>query len=263
MVGLAFDYLDGPVMVMEPAWGPVDAAVRIGPLPARSASSIVAQVASALSYMHQAWIQHGEILLRNVFLLTNPRAGDMNVTAKLTNFHHAKIVNDQSVFAYESIRFGICIQNLFSKHKLDEATAALELSKLTPDSLGFDAAFRGLGLLVHAIFSGELTAMKDVAERFVGLQGIFEVDEEQFHETPLTPNLTGLDPHRASGAEGRVVALTERLHSLAFRHLGFEQASRLPGSPWANGSELALEQNVPPATQPAAGLYTPAVRFSL
>ena len=51
MLGVALDYAQGPVLVMEQSWGSVMAALRSGPLRLEACAGIAAQVADVLRFL--------------------------------------------------------------------------------------------------------------------------------------------------------------------------------------------------------------------
>jgi hypothetical protein len=112
VLGVAFDFPGGPVLVLEKTWGSVSRALTRGPLGSLKAMRIADQVNSAVHYLRKLRTRHGAVSTDNVSLLSSPRHA--NVIAKLTNFADATVHdNDQDDWNEDIYAFAFFTSNLF------------------------------------------------------------------------------------------------------------------------------------------------------
>jgi hypothetical protein len=115
VLGVAFDFPEGPVLVLERTWGSVSRALKNGPFGSRQAMRIADQVNSAVHYLRKLRMRHGAVGIDNVALLSSPR--HTNVLAKLTNFAHATVLdNDQGASNEDIYACAVFTSNLFVDH---------------------------------------------------------------------------------------------------------------------------------------------------
>jgi serine/threonine protein kinase len=165
MLGVALDYVDGPVLVMEQAWGSVMAALRSGPLRLEASARITKQVASALEFLHDRKIRHGQVGTRNVLLLESPLSSAA-IVAKLANFGTAtQLVNDTAALGSDMLNFGVFMYNLFARGYSGAGPGPEQLSQMSLDQLHDSVTVTALGPLLHGIFSRELTTAVEVVAR--------------------------------------------------------------------------------------------------
>jgi hypothetical protein len=174
MLGVVLDYPLGPVLVMERAWGSVMAALRLGPLRTDIATDIATQIASALEYLHDNGIVHGQVGTHTVLLRDNPEVEP--VTAKLANFSRSKTdvteatkfsddLLDDGMFWTDLPSFGVFLHCLFAKSY--RGSAELEqLSRLSVEELQGQVELPELGLLLHSIFERSVASARQVAKWF-------------------------------------------------------------------------------------------------
>jgi serine/threonine protein kinase len=142
-------------------------ALRIEPLLPQTAAGIAAQVASALEYLHDKGIHHGQVGTRSVLLLENPRK--RHLTAKLGNFALARLrVKNTTLQERDTHNFGVLIYNLFAKNYSGGASLQ-ELARLSLDQLKGCVVSAEVGQLLHSIFSSHVS-VKAAAARLAGLR---------------------------------------------------------------------------------------------
>ena len=140
------------------------AALRSGPLPIEEGVKIAKQVASAIHFLHERNIHHGQIGTRTVLLVEDLR--ERPATAKLANFSRAKLhVDDEAVLATDIFSFGVFLYNLFAKSYSSAGPALNTFSQFSLQQLQDDVTVATLGPLLHSIFSRGVSSAKEVAER--------------------------------------------------------------------------------------------------
>ena len=65
VLGVAFDFPEGPVLVLERTWGSVSRALKHGPFGYRPAMRIADQVNSAVHYLRKLRMSHGAVGIDN------------------------------------------------------------------------------------------------------------------------------------------------------------------------------------------------------
>ena len=197
MLGFCLAFSKGPVLIMERAWGTLTAALRSGPLPLQPALSISSQVASALLYLHDRGMLHGQVRTNSVFLVSTGSASP--VTAKLANFATIKHNAGDCTLAGDVLSFGVLLHDLFATNYSGGSTLE-QLSELSLEQLKCNISFADLGLLLHSIFRGEVTFAIDVAEWFTNVKLCFdELDEQALASTQYSVDQgTHRDVHLSS-----------------------------------------------------------------
>ena len=181
MLGFCLDFSEGPVLIMEQAWDTLTAALRSGPLPLQPALSIASQVASALLYLHDRGMLHGQVRTNSIFLVSTGSASP--VTAKLANFATIKRDTGDSTLAGDVLSFGVLLHDLFATN-YSGGSSLEQLSELSLEQLKCNISFADLGLLLHSIFRGEVTFAIDVAEWFTKVNLCFdELDDHSLAST--------------------------------------------------------------------------------
>jgi serine/threonine protein kinase len=176
MLGFCLAFSKGPVLIMERAWGTLTAALRSGPMPLQPALSIASQVASALLYLHDRGMLHGQVRTNSVFLVSPGSASPG--TAKLANFATIKRNAGDRILAGDVLRFGVLLHDLFATN-YSGGSPLEQLSELSLEQLKCSISFADLGLLLHSIFRGDVTFAVDIAEWFTEAQVCLDELDEQ------------------------------------------------------------------------------------
>jgi hypothetical protein len=192
LLGVAFDFPGGPVLVMEQTWGSVSTALARGPLDPLSALRIADQINAAVHYLRKLQMRHGAVGIDNVDLLSSPRS--KNVTAKLTNFACATLCDsDQVVFEEDICACAVFISNLFVRKRSQcvqfDTTEKEDLCSLVShNNLQIGAQFPLLVETLNLIVSSEanLTAEVDqIDQMFNNLHRLFtETIQALSEQTP-------------------------------------------------------------------------------
>ena len=172
MLGVCVDYAEGTVFIMERAWGPVTRALQSGPLPVQPAIAIATQISSAVLYLHDRGICHGQVGKHSAFLLFAEWEGP--VTAKLANFTHAKLlVDDYKPLVDDITSFGVFLYDLFAKNSSGNAVPD-QLSQLSREDLQRNVSLAEIGILLESIFQDDVTSAIEIVEWFVEMRRRFE-----------------------------------------------------------------------------------------
>ena len=211
VLGVAFDFPEGPVLVLERTWGSVSRALKHGPFGYRQAMRIADQVNSAVHYLRKLRMSHGAVGIDNVALLSSPR--HTNVLAKLTNFANATVRdNDQGASNEDIYAFAVFTSNLFVDHHskcvaFDDTIPKEQLySMVSHNILIMRVQFPTLADLLNYIVSPDAREFR-LHEREV--DNIFYNMHQLFQRYMLAKSDQGAIQQAPQGGEERLLQLLE------------------------------------------------------
>jgi serine/threonine protein kinase len=188
MLGVCIDHPEGPVLVMERAWGPVSAALGSGPAPTLPAIITATQISHALLHLHDRGIQHGQVGKQSVFLHHPGWASP--VTAKLGNFAHANFIFDENTMLEDDIiSFGVFLYDLFATDCSGDLSPR-QLRQLSVEELKRNISLAGLEFVLQSIFQNRESCAQDMAEWLTDAHRRFvDVDEQAVAVSQSTVDL--------------------------------------------------------------------------
>ena len=123
-----------------------------------------------------------------MLLLAPPQSRE--VTAKLANFSKAKLdVRDKAVFVHDCRAFGVFVYNLSVKDLCDLCVTPVDVISKNQLNLRKDRGWGHLGLLVHALVSGQVSLASEADERLAVLME--ELSHQSEHSCFFDPGGRG------------------------------------------------------------------------
>jgi hypothetical protein len=196
LIGMT-DMPGGSMLVTERSWGPVSTAMSTEPFSSLTALHIAQQIASALSYLSMRRIQHGAVVMANVWLLKKPSRSRWSMSVKLAQFWRVKPCSGDLVDPAKDIRdFGVFTSNLLLKDFADcvelSGTENLdeELANIDVNLTRMIGEFPQLGFLLKSIVSMRQSTANEVDERFTEVHGVLRDSMRQL-ERAAAPQKVG------------------------------------------------------------------------